>query len=164
MISREEQSGKNLSKAFLRFPYLYHCIRRTQKACDAGSCHLRPSDVMMLFTIKGEQKKGGGITATQLSESMGIKTPSVNTVLAGLERMGLIRRTMDENDRRFVLITLSNEGESMVKKFRTNYENRIQQLVDYLGVEKSDLLAELMNEIYEYLRSKGGWPPEDVRK
>lgn len=126
--------------------------------------HMRPSDVMMLFTIENERKKGNGVTATRLSESMGIKAPSVNAVLSSLERMELIRRVTDESDRRFVLITLSAKGEAMLEHFRTGYEAKIQELVAYLGAEKSNQLAELMNEIYEYLRAKGGRPPERTRK
>lgn len=164
MISREEQAGQNLSRAFLQFPYLYHYGRKAHGKGNAGCHGLRPSDVMMLFAIKSEQKKAGGVTATRLSASMGIKTPSVNTVLSTLERKGLIQRRTSETDRRFVLISLSDEGEAVVELFRTRYENRVQGLVAYLGIEKSNLLAELMNEVYQYLRRKSGHPPEETRK
>jgi DNA-binding MarR family transcriptional regulator len=164
MKNREDQAGENLSRAFLQFRYLYHYGRKAQREQHTNHCDLRPSDVMMLFAIKSEQRSRGGVTATGLSRSMGIKTPSVNTVLSTLENKKLIRRTTDPDDRRFVLIALSEEGEAQVQRYRECYEDRIQGLVAYLGVEKSDLLVELMNEVYDYLRRKSERPPEQVRK
>ncbi len=163
MKTREEQAGENLSRALLQFPYLYHYGKKAHYTQNAGCCNLRPSDVMMLFAIKGEQKKRGGVTATRLSADMGIKAPSVNVVLSALERRGLIRRATDMNDRRFVQISLSEEGEAKADLFRRCYTSRIQGLVAYLGVEKSDLLAELMNEVYEYFRRKSENSPEDEK-
>ena len=164
MKSRGEQAGENLSRVILQFPYLYHYGRKTHSAQKADRHSLKPSDVMMLFAIKSEQNKRGGVTATRLSGSMGIKTPSINVVLSTLEKDGLIRRTTDPDDRRFVLIALSEEGEAKVEKFRKCYEERVQGLVAYLGIDKSNLLAELMNEVYDYLRQKSEQPPEKMQK
>ncbi len=66
------------------------------------------------------RKSTDGVTATQLSADMGIKTPSINVVLSKLERKGLICRITDPDDRRFVLITLSEEGEAKVTQFIKN--------------------------------------------
>lgn len=160
----EELAGEKLSRAFLQFRYFYHYGRTAHCAQNQNCCNLRPSDVMMLFAIKGEQKKRGSVTATNLSRDMGIKTPSVNTVLAALESKGLIRRDTDSKDRRFVQITLSEEGEEQVRWFRECYECRIRGLVEYLGADKSSELAELMNEVYLYLQEKSNHTPNQERK
>ena len=161
MENSEEKAGENLARAFMQFPYLYRYGKKPHHWQDEDVGCLRMSDVMMLFTIKYEQKKHGGVTATQLSADMGIKTPSINVVLSKLEHEKLICRITDPDDRRFVLITLSEEGEVKVTQFRKKFEDRIQELVSYLGVEKSNLLAELMNEVYKYLRKKSEQPNED---
>lgn len=164
MKSEEEMAGKNLSRAFLQFPYLYRYGKKMHPMHGASGCNLRPSDVVMLFAIKSEQNKRTGVTATLLSASTGMKTPSINAVLSALEKRGLIRRVTDTGDRRFVLITLSESGERAVDHFRRVYESHVRELVVYLGAEKSNLLAELMNEVYEYLRQKCGRAPEKTQK
>lgn len=162
MKSGEEKAGENLARAFMQFPYLYRYGKKPHHWQNESVSGLRMSDVMMLFTIKYEQKKRDGVTATQLSADMGIKTPSINVVLSKLERKGLICRITDPDDRRFVRITLSEEGEEKVTHFKKCFEDRIHGLVSYLGIEKSDLLAELMNEVYEYLRKKSEQSSKDV--
>lgn len=157
-------AGENLSKAFLQFPYLYRYSRRTHVGPADERFDLKPGDIMMLFAIKNEQNKQAGVTATMLSASTGMKTPSINPILSALEERRLICRATDPGDRRFVLITLTENGEKVLDHVRRRYVSRIRELVAYLGTEKSNLLAELMDEVYEYLRQKGGCPSEDTQK
>lgn len=147
--------AEKLSRALVQFRYLYHYSKQTYNGNKFEYCSLRPSDVMMLFAIKNQQRKNGGdVTATQLSANMGIKPPSINPVLSVLEKKGLILRTTDPSDRRFVRITLSGEGEKMIQQFQDRFETKMRGLVAYLGIEKSSQLADLMNEVYSYLQQK----------
>lgn len=154
MEKQNNSAEAELSHALLQFRYLYHYSRSAHRAEGHNPYELRPSDVMMLFTIYSEQSQHGSATATDLSKKLGIKTPSVNTVLSALEGKGLIERTTDPKDRRFIHITLSEAGRAQMHCFRECYDKRIRGLVEYLGTEKSSQLAELINEIYCYLREK----------
>ncbi len=148
------QAIEKLSKAFLQFRYFYHYQKRACREGPGGCPGIRPGDIMMLFSIWALQRKQGHtVTATDLSRSMGIKTPSVNVVLASLEKAGMITRTIDAEDRRFMRIELSIQGENCVKHWHSHYAEHMRGLVAYLGIEKSDCLAELMNDIYCYLRT-----------
>ena len=155
MESKEEAAVKKLSGAFMQFRYLYRFQKKHCREHPAGHIMLRPSDVMMLLTIHGlQQKHKNGITATELSKNMGIKTPSINAVLSVLEKGGLISRSTDPDDRRFVRILLSRDGKMLTSYYRTHYEEEINGLVSYLGAEKSSQLADLMDEVYSYFRQK----------
>lgn len=148
------QAIEKLSKAFLQFRYFYHYQKRACREGQGGCQGIKPSDIMMLFSIWALQRKQRHtVTATDLSRSMGIKTPSVNVVLASLEKAGMITRTIDAEDRRFMRIELSTQGENCIKHWHRHYAEHMRGLVAYLGIEKSDCLAELMNDIYCYLRS-----------
>lgn len=152
MQNRDDEAAAELSRALIQFRYLYHYH---SKACSERPNPLRPSDIMMLITIRAQQRSdGGSVTATRLSETMGIKTPSVNAVLSSLEKGGFIVRTTDPDDRRFVRISLSEAGVNCLNRCRDIYIARIRELTDYLGAEKSHELAGLMNEVYGYLRQK----------
>lgn len=152
-MQKEEdiKATEKLSSALAQFRFLYHYGKRAYNGNKKEPCTLRPSDVMLLFAIKHAQKKhADGVTATELSDSMGIKPPSINSVLSVLEKNNLIKRATDPSDRRFVRITISEEGENQTKQFREKYESEMRGLVAYLGIEKSNTLADLMNEVYLY--------------
>lgn len=165
MQNNEDEVTEKLSKVLAQFRYLYHYGRKTYDVHKTNCCNLRHGDAMMLFAIKNEQRKrGGGVTTTELSESMGIKPPSITPVLAVLEKNGLISRSVDPNDRRFVRIILSDEGESQIQQFREEFGARMRGLVAYLGTEKSSQLANLMNDVYCYLQQKNQKQTDKTQK
>lgn len=55
------------------------------------------------------------VTQKELSEGLGVMPASLSEVLMKLERKGLIARVKDENDRRFVRVCLTEEGEQVVR-------------------------------------------------
>ncbi|MCI1991445.1 MAG: MarR family transcriptional regulator [Oscillospiraceae bacterium] len=151
--SDDADAVEKLARAFLQFHYLHHYGKKIYIGKKADCFSLRPSDVMMLFAI-GHAQRGhrGGVTATELSESLGIKTPSVNPVLSVLEKEGLILRATDSDDHRFVRITLSSRGAGLIRRFQKKFRAKLCGLVAYLGAEKSCQLAGLMDEVYGYLK------------
>lgn len=153
--NEDVSAAEKLSKALLQFRFLYHYSKRNYVGNQKKFCSLRPGDMIMLFTIWNEQQRhNGSVTATELSASMGIKPPSIIPVLSVLEKQGLILRATDLSDRRYVRITLSEAGTEQVKRCREHFETRMHGLVAYLGIEKSNQLADLMGEVYGYLQQK----------
>lgn len=108
--------------------------------------------MMLLFYIRHcVYEKNSGVTATELSEKMNVKPPTINPLIAHLEKAGLIERKHDENDRRFVIIELTKEGLDLTQRHIDSFVKKIHGLAEYLGDEKSNQLAGLMNDVYEYL-------------
>ena len=157
------EAGENLSRAFLQFPSLSRYGRKLCFRPEDGRPGLKPGGVMMLLAIQSElerQGKGPGITETLLSAGTGMKTQSINPILSDLESRGFIRRTTDSEDRRFVLITLTKSGKKALEEIRACYNRNIEKITAYLGVRKCGLLAELLNEVYEYFRREGEGLPK----
>lgn len=55
-------------------------------------------------------------TQKELSEGLGIMPASLSEVLMKMERKGLVTRIKDENDRRFVRVRLTDEGEQLLSE------------------------------------------------
>lgn len=112
---------------------------------------LKHSEMVMLFSIhKQSDTQGCGIKMSELSKSLKIALPTATQLVNSLENEGYVERRQDKNDRRAVRITLTDKGNSIIKKASEDLFSSFEGLVDYLGEEKSLELTELMSEVFTY--------------
>lgn len=94
------------------------------------------------------------MTASELSEVMKVKPPTINPLLFHLENSGLIIRKTDEKDHRYVRIIITGEGKQLISDIEVNFKKEFSELSDYLGEEKSRLLIDILEDVYEFYRTK----------
>lgn len=84
---------------------------------------------------RGAQHGGGMIRLNQLAERLRIAPRSVTTVVDALEAAGLVARTQDPEDRRAILLQLTEAGNDMVEQI-----GRVRQEVaqEYFGAIDSE--------------------------
>ena len=145
---------ENLIRAFFQFKKL----RREESR--PGFAHRRPfhglkgSEIMLLFMLNDARRRfPEGIPVSELSRTLSVRPPSITPLLAGLEEKELLERTMDRNDRRIVRVLLKERGQRLVLEQRRHMVERFRGLVEHLGVEKSVLLTQLINEAFEYIQN-----------
>ena|SRR5450631_4060311 len=90
------------------------------------------------------------IKVSDISKMLHVTSPTVTQLLKGLEANGLIERTPDLNDRRMVGITLTPKGAETTQKAWDIFEASFNDLIEYLGKEESEHLAELLSKVYTY--------------
>lgn len=149
--SDENITSNNLIRAFLKFRRMG--INKGGKGLPESTLPngLRHSEIVLLFTIKDmERNFPEGISVSDISNRLCVKPPTITPMISNLEKRNMLQRSMDPNDRRIVRITLKEEGNQFIENGSRHFITHIQGLVDYLGEEKSNTLAELMNEVYEY--------------
>jgi len=113
---------------------------------------LKPSEVKVLFFIhRGSRNDPRGVMISAISSMMEVTSPTVTPLVRSLEKRGLVVRYTDEEDRRAVRIKLTEQGEAVTRKAHEAYTRRFTGLINYLGEEKSGQLAELLEQVYEYL-------------
>ena len=151
MTSEEdgERISRRLVAAFVQFrrlrPDMYGGTH-----CDREHC-LRHSEVMILFGVKeSEARYPDGVSVTDLSGYLRLKSPTITPSVYRLEKEGLVERRVDSSDRRIVRIRLTEEGKSYIHSHVQRFAAHIRGLVNYLGEEKSNTLADLLNEVYQY--------------
>lgn len=122
-----------------------------------GPNGLRRSELMLLFTIRHLVRDyPEGVGVTELSRRLHVRPPTVTRMLDALERNGCIERSPDPHDRRMVRIRMLSAGESLARKGMERCVSSINDLVNYLGDEKSRTLAALINDICDYFSEKSG--------
>jgi DNA-binding MarR family transcriptional regulator len=110
-----------------------------------------PSEIRVLVAIK----KGGNaavphMTVSEISKHLHVTPPSITHLLNSLEGRGLIERHMDKADRRVIVVTLTRQGEDVTKEAKEVISTNMKGLIDDLGEEQSNLLADLLFQVYHY--------------
>ena len=140
-------TAQRLFRAFMQFNKVeWH--QRTIAGCT-------PGEIRVLFCVKkGAKPEAHEIKVSEISKLLHVTSPTVTQMLKGLEANGLIERRIDPTDRRAVGITLTKKGEIVTVKAADTFYASFDGLVEYLGEEKSDQLAELLSETFHYFNEK----------
>ena len=112
---------------------------------------LKPSECKLLgrlyFSLEGGKKT---IKASDLSAQLGITPAGVTHLINPLEEGEYIQRLPDPNDRRVVLIGLTDKGSQFAQFLIADANQRLIGLAEYLGEEDSKTLIRLISSILDY--------------
>ncbi|SFR68100.1 MarR family winged helix-turn-helix transcriptional regulator [Anaeromicropila populeti] len=100
----------------------------------------------VLFYIS---KHDGHVIPSDISNEMGITSARIAATLNSLERKGLISRRIDIEDRRRILIDLTDEGRVQADKQYEMIMNMTTNLLHYLGEEDSVNFIRIMKKLSE---------------
>ncbi len=112
---------------------------------------LKPSEMGLLFHIERFCDENSGVKVSELSSRMHVTSPSVTQLVTALEDRGLVTRRMDPDDRRSVLVSLTEKGEAITRQAEQGLQALLSGIVTHLGEEKSQQLISLLDDVYQYL-------------
>ena len=92
-----------------------------------------------------------GLELSEVSRRCYLLMPSLSRIVQNLEKRELILRSASESDQRRSIISLSEEGLSLVTKMMPESEARYQHITESFGYGKLELLGELLDELVEKL-------------
>jgi DNA-binding MarR family transcriptional regulator len=108
--------------------------------------------LVMLVMSLGDDKKA--FTVTEISNLLQITPAGVTHLINPLEETGYIERLQDRNDRRIVLIGLTEKGTQVAQALISEVQENLIGLVNYLGEEDSKTLIRLMSKSIEFFISQ----------
>lgn len=137
---------QKLLKSFLQFNRAYWYQKEVLE--------YKNSEVMMLLCIKKNDKPDSfGLMVSEISHILQVTSPTVTQLLKGLEKKGLIDRNLDQVDRRVVRIKLTDQGKLITAQAEAAFSASFSGLIEYLGEEESDQLADLLAKAYLYFNN-----------
>ena len=98
------------------------------------------------------------MTAGDISRVSGMKTPRIAAVLNSLEKKKLIERCTDEQDRRKVMVFLTEKGSSFCCQRKEEAVAHMTQILIRFGEEDAPEYVRLMKRLHEILPLVG--PPD----
>jgi DNA-binding MarR family transcriptional regulator len=85
--------------------------------------------------------RAGAKKITELAAIEGVTQPSMTTLIAGLEKAGLVERSGDPNDRRVSMVSLTSAGRDYIRGRRQAGTESFATLVSELPPDEAAALA-----------------------
>ena len=108
--------------------------------------------LVMLVMSLGDDKKA--FTVTEISNLLQITPAGVTHLINPLELAGYIERLQAPNDRRIVLIGLTDKGTKVAEALISEVQEQLIGLVNHLGEDDSKTLIRLMAKSIEFFASQ----------
>ncbi len=89
-----------------------------------------------------------------LGQEMNIDKASMVKFIDGLEKSGLVKRTVDPNDRRAKLIALTAKGKTVQKKIFENHTSLEKEIFKDFTAQEVEVLRELMPRVLQAVLNK----------
>ena len=107
--------------------------------------------VMLVMSLDGDKK---AFTVTEISNLLQITPAGVTHLINPLEQAGYIERLQAPNDRRIVLIGLTDMGTKGAESLISEVQEQLIGLINHLGEEDSKTLIRLMSKSIEFFASQ----------
>ncbi|GAC1356014.1 MAG: MarR family transcriptional regulator [Ktedonobacteraceae bacterium] len=147
MVIRTDTTAQKLVQAFMQFhkaEWHEHSI--------AGCT---PSEIKVLFCVrKGMKHNNSIITVSEISKILRVTSPTITQLLKKLEANCFVERHADATDRRVVRITLTEKGQSVAQQAEAEFRASLDGLIDHLGEEQCNQLADLLSRVFHYYHEK----------
>jgi DNA-binding MarR family transcriptional regulator len=95
-----------------------------------------------------------GLTMGELSRRLMVSGGNVTSIVAGLERDGLVCRRSPASDRRTSYVALTEQGRAAFQAMAREHERWIDQLLADVAGEDVDVLTELLAELKHKAEAK----------
>ena len=102
------------------------------------------------FIIRELEFKGVQ-TPSQLATALKVTSGRISTLLAALEKKGLIEREVDPNDRRIVHVNLTEQGRAKAKLQREDMRDAVCWVFSQMGERRTREFVDLTEEFATYM-------------
>ncbi|HJS96995.1 MAG TPA: MarR family transcriptional regulator [Solirubrobacteraceae bacterium] len=142
----------------VRVEKLYRHFQEAFRA-SLGEAGLSKEEWKVLMALHDSVRSHGW-----LCQDLDVSTGAMTNRLDKLERRGLVRRTPDPNDRRGVLLELTEAGRSQLEEYVEAGAVRERELVDDLTVAEKRELNQLMSKLLASLQTKQAGKPSSRKR
>lgn len=97
-----------------------------------------------------------GVTPNLLSELTGRDRGQITRLLAELEKMGLVRREKSPMDRRSILLSLTEKGDTLFEGVLKKRANMARIMLQQFDDAQQKALADMLSKLILSLKSKPG--------
>ena len=108
---------------------------------------LEGEHAVLSYILKEEQD----VTPTNISIKLGITKSRVTAILNSLHEKELVLLKRKSDDRRKIIVSLTEKGEEDIVSKLVLLDNKIVKLIKELGIEKSTPLIGILNDINQII-------------
>lgn len=91
---------------------------------------------------------------TTVARTLSVTTGTLTIAMNSLVKKGYVVRTRSEEDRRVVLISLTEKGERAFLHHQKFHEEMIEEVVSLLSEEEKEVLQKALGSLYQFFTEK----------
>lgn len=124
--------------------------RRLQRKLNQASVNLTIEQWSILYHLW----KQDGMTQQELCEASFRDKPSITRLVDNLEKLGLVNRVTDENDRRSNRIFLTADARKLEEKTMKLAEDTLNEALKGVPAEHVEISKQVLQSVYENLSGR----------
>src|SRR5256885_7853701 len=94
------------------------------------------------------------LTMTAIAQKMGHTTAAASGLVARLENLGMVVRSMARDDRRKVMVCITPKGSALVRRIRQEMVGNLMKIMEYLSPDEQKAWLHIYSKIYDYCQAK----------
>src|SRR6478609_8726666 len=94
------------------------------------------------------------LTMTAIAQKMGHTTAAASGLVARLENLGYVVRSVAPDDRRKVMVCITPTGSARVRRIREEMVGNLMKVLEYLTRDEQKAWLQIYTKIYDYCQSK----------
>lgn len=122
--------------------------RRLQRNLRGETCSMTAEQWSIMYHLWKEE----GLTQQELAHFTYRDKPSITRLINNLEKMGLVIRVNDKQDRRSNLIYLTKEGRKMKDVGIAQAQKTLQEALNGIEVENLAIAHQILGRVFQNLK------------
>jgi len=94
------------------------------------------------------------LTMSAIAQKMGHTTAAASGLVARLENLGYVVRSVARDDRRKVMVCITPKGSALVRRIREEMVGNLMKILNYLTPDEQKAWLQIYGKIYDYCQSK----------
>ena len=94
------------------------------------------------------------LTMSAIAQKMGHTTAAASGLVARLENLGYVMRSIALDDRRKVMVCITPKGSALVRRIREEMVGNLMKILNHLTPDEQKAWLQIYSKIYDYCQSK----------
>ena len=135
---------------------LSHIVLEMQRCFMLHLCkELAPGNVSFpQFFLLTYLDKKEVLTMSAIAQKMGNTTAAASGLVARLENLGYVMRSVARDDRRKVMVCITPKGSALVRRIREEMVGNLMKILNHLTPDEQKAWLQIYSKIYDYCQSK----------
>ena len=135
---------------------LSHIVLEMQRCFVLHLCkELAPGNVSFpQFFLLAYLDRKEVLTMSAIAQKMGHTTAAASGLVARLENLGYVMRSVARDDRRKVMVCITPKGSALVRRIREEMVGNLMKILNHLAPDEQKAWLQIYSKIYDYCQSK----------
>ncbi len=135
---------------------LSHIVLEMQRCFVLHLCkELAPGNVSFpQFFLLTYLERKEVLTMSEIAKKMGHTTAAASGLVARLENLGYVMRSVARDDRRKVMVCITAKGSALVRRIREEMVDNLVKILQHLTRDEQKAWLQIYSKIYDYCQSK----------